>query len=137
MTYEQPKSSSVMFNNMARILIAEDQADLREMIAVTLRLSGHQVEGAEDGQTAYRQAKASHPDLIILDIEMPHLSGRQVCRRLKAIHAFSQVPIVMISSRNDPVEIERSLNAGASEYLPKPFELSHLIERVDALLIAD
>ncbi len=137
MTYEQSSLSSVMVIEMAKILVAEDQADLREMIALTLRLSGHQVEGAGDGRAAYQQAKATHPDLIILDQDMPHLNGRQVCRKLKAIGAFSHTPIVMISSLNDPVAIERSFNAGASEYLPKPFELAHLIQRVDALLTAD
>ena len=122
---------------MARILIAEDQAELREMIALTLRLSGHEVEGAGDGKAAYQQARASHPDLIILDHEMPHLSGRQVCRKLKTFEAFSNTPILIISSISDPIAVERSLNAGASEYLSKPFELSRLIQRVDALLTAD
>lgn len=126
-----------MFIEMAKILVAEDQAELREMIALTLRLSGHEVEGAGDGRAAYRQAQASYPDLIILDQEMPHLNGRQVCRKLKAIDALSHVPIMMISSLNDPVAIERSINAGASEYLPKPFEISYLMQRVDALLTAD
>ncbi len=119
-----------------RILIAEDQDDLREMIAQTLRLSGYEVVAAEDGERAYQQAKSTQPDLIILDYELPRLNGRQVCKKLKAMDAFTNTPIVIISSYGNPRYMEASLEAGAKEFIRKPFELNHLTDRVDALLAA-
>lgn len=121
---------------MTRILIAEDQSDLREMIAQTLRLSGYDVVAAEDGERAYQEAKSSQPDLIILDYELPGLNGRQVCKRLKAMDAFSHTPILIISSYGNPRHVEASLEAGAEEFIRKPFELAQLIDRVDTLLAA-
>lgn len=119
---------------MPKILLAEDQVDLREMIALTLRLSGYEVLETEDGKQAYREAKASLPDLLILDLEMPFLRGSEVCRRLKAGQDFAGTPVVIMSSHGGPMEIEDSLDAGAREYIRKPFELDHLMERVATLL---
>jgi two-component system alkaline phosphatase synthesis response regulator PhoP len=121
---------------MSKILIAEDQDDLREMIAQTLQLSGYEVVSSQDGEHAYQQAKSLQPDLIILDYELPGLNGRQVCKKLKSLDAFTETPIVMISSYGNQRYLERSLEAGAKEFIRKPFELSHLIERVDSLLAA-
>src|SRR3990172_6633748 len=121
----------------SKILIAEDQDDLREMIAHTLRLSGYEVVAAQDGEHAFQQATKTNPDLIILDYELPRLNGRQVCKRLKALDTFTNTPIVIISSYGNPRYMEASLEAGAEEFIRKPFELDHLIQRVDTLLTAD
>lgn len=121
---------------MTKILIAEDQADLREMIVQTLRLSGYEVVAAEDGESAYQQAKSTRPDLIILDYELPLINGRRVCKKLKAMDAFTDTPIVIISSYGNPRYMEASLEAGAEEFIRKPFELNYLTDRVDALLAA-
>jgi len=119
---------------MPKILIAEDQADLREMIALTLRLAGFEVVAAADGEQAYQQANVALPDLIILDLELPHLSGSEVCKKLKARQAFANPPVVIMSSHDNPVEIENSLRAGAREYIHKPFELNFLMDKVVTLL---
>ena len=119
---------------MPKILIAEDQADLREMIALTLRLAGFEVVAAADGEQAYQQANVALPDLIILDLEMPHLSGSEVCKKLKARQAFANTPVVIMSSHDNPIEIENSLKAGAREYIHKPFELNFLMDKVVTLL---
>lgn len=119
---------------MPKILIAEDQADLREMIALTLRLAGFEVVAAADGEQAYQQANVALPDLIILDLEMPHLNGSEVCKKLKARQAFANTPVVIMSSHDNPVEIENSLRAGAREYIHKPFELNFLMDKVVTLL---
>jgi DNA-binding response OmpR family regulator len=119
-----------------KILIAEDQDDLRDMIAQTLRISGYEVTATDDGENAYQQAKSTQPDLIILDYELPGLNGRQVCMRLKAMEAFSSTPILIISSYGSPRYVEASLQAGAQEFIRKPFELTHLIDKVDTLLAA-
>lgn len=120
-----------------KILIAEDQDDLREMIAHTLRLSGYEVVSAENGERAVQLATKTNPDLIILDYELPRLNGRQVCKQLKALETFTNTPIVIISSYGNPRYMEASLEAGAEEFIRKPFELDHLIQRVDTLLAAD
>jgi len=119
---------------MPKILIAEDQADLREMIALTLRLAGFEVVAAADGEQAYQQANVALPDLIILDLELPHLSGSEVCKKLKARQAFANTPVVIMSSHDNPIEIENSLKAGAREYIHKPFELNFLMDKVVTLL---
>ena len=119
---------------MAKILIAEDQADLRQMIALTLELAGHQVVAAQDGEIAVQQAKETLPDLIILDLHMPGLNGAQVCERLKALDEFYGTPILIISAVANTDEVQAGLNAGAREYIRKPFELDHFMQRVEALL---
>jgi DNA-binding response OmpR family regulator len=119
---------------MMKILIAEDQADLREMIALTLRLSGYEVLATEDGAQAYQQAASTLPDLIILDLDLPFLSGSEVCRRLKARRELAGTPVLIMSSHEDPLVIQDSLNAGARGYIRKPFELDQLLQRVDILL---
>lgn len=94
---------------MPKILVAEDQIDLREMIALTLRLSGYEVLATEDGEQAFREATASFPDLIILDLDLPLLSGREVCRRLKARQGFADTPV---ASHSDSMEIASTREPG-------------------------
>lgn len=120
--------------HMARILIAEDQADLREMLSFTLRLDGHQVVAAADGEEALDEALTTLPDLIVLDIKMPGLSGFQVCKQLKRDEKFGDTPIIIISAVNSDELIEEGYQAGASEFLPKPFSPQLLSERVKTLL---
>lgn len=123
--------------NMARILVAEDQNDLREMISFTLRLAGHQVVATTDGAEALQQAQTTQPDLIILDLHMPRLTGYEVCRQLKALDAFKNTPVIIISAKGSPDEIQAGLDAGATEYIRKPFPIDNLTSRVQALLGAD
>lgn len=117
-----------------KILIAEDQSDLRDMIALTLRMAGHEVAAEPDGQAALRTAQQIHPDLIILDVHMPLLSGFEVCQLLQADETFRDIRILLISGMANNEEIQAGLKAGAREYIRKPFEIGHLIQRVDALL---
>lgn len=118
----------------SKILVAEDQTDLREMIALTLRMAGHEVSAEPDGQAALRTAQQIHPDLIILDVHMPLLTGFEVCQLLQADETLRDVRILLISAMANDEEIQAGLNAGAHEWIRKPFELGHLIQRVDALL---
>lgn len=121
---------------MPNILLAEDQTDLRDMITTSLELSGHRVIATSDGQEAIEQAEEQRPDLIILDLHMPRVNGFEVCERLKAQETFRRIPILIMSAGGSREQIRASLNAGAQEYLAKPFDLDHLIKRVDALLTA-
>lgn len=119
---------------MSKILIAEDQNDLREMMTLTLEFAGHLVASAADGEAAVLRAREFQPDLIIMDVHMPLLDGCQVCEQIKSDETLKQTPILLISGMANAEEIQAGLQAGAQEYMRKPFELNHLIERVDALL---
>lgn len=110
--------------------------DLREMIAFTLRLAGHQVVAAADGEKALEQAQDTLPDLIILDLHMPRMTGYEVCQRLKALEDFKETPVIIISAKGNPDEIQAGIDAGATEYIRKPFPIESLTQRVEALLNA-
>src|SRR5690554_1262208 len=119
---------------MPRILIADDQSDLLEMIRLSLSLSGHEVLTAPDGDAALQAAADFWPDLIIVDAQMPGPGGPALCARLHELGAAQDTPILLISGMADCAEIQAALAAGAQEYLRKPFELNDLLQRVDALL---
>ena len=122
---------------MARILVAEDQNDLREMISFTLRLAGHQVVATTNGAEALQQAQDTQPEFIILDFHMPRLTGFEVCRQLKELEDFKDTPVIIISAMGSAEEIQAGMEAGASEYIRKPFPIENLTSRVKALLGGD
>lgn len=120
---------------MARILVAEDDRDIRELVKFTLEvLGGHTVIEAVDGEEAITVATTQLPDLILLDLRMPKLSGLEVCRRLKAKREVAHIPVVILSARGLDDEIQAGLDAGATAYLIKPFDTGQLITDVDQLL---
>ena len=114
-----------------KTLVADDDADLRELIAFTLSQAGHLVVSAADGTAALRSFAAESPDLVVLDINMPGLSGFEVC---EAIRARSRVPVIMLTVRGEEEDLVRALGLGADDYLTKPFSPRTLIARVNALL---
>jgi DNA-binding response OmpR family regulator len=136
-TWRDVNYSGAAIMDMSKILVAEDQTDLREMIALSLSLTGYEVLSVEDGEVAYLQAQRIRPDLIILDLDLPSLKGTEVCKRLKAMSSFAGTPIMIMSAYKSPTALEESLDAGAAEFLRKPFPLDTLIQRVDHLLSMD
>lgn len=122
---------------MARILIAEDQADLREMLSLALSLDGHQVVATTDGEETLNQALATSPDLIVLDIKLPKLNGYLVYEELKKNQEFGKVPFIFISALTAEEQIRAGFHAQSHEFLPKPFSPQTLCERVNALLGAE
>jgi len=112
-------------------MIADDDRDLLALIAFTLTQAGYLVVRAADGQTALRAFDAETPDLVVLDINMPHASGFQVC---EAIRAKSRVPIMMLTVRGEEEDLVRALELGADDYLTKPFSPRTLLARIKALL---
>jgi DNA-binding response OmpR family regulator len=119
---------------MARILIAEDEPDIRELVAFILRFAGYEVNTAANGEEAVQLATQSIPDLILLDVRMPRMSGYDVCRLLKANTAVKDVPIVFLSAKGQVREIMAGIEVGAEEYLLKPFAPDQLTERVRSIL---
>lgn len=129
-------SLEIIDQRMARILIAEDQADLREMLSFALSLDGHQIVAAADGEEALDQALATLPDLIVLDLKMPGLNGYQVCEELKKNKKSGKIPVIFISALSTEEQVKMGFQAESHEYLPKPFSPQTLSDRVNALLEA-
>jgi two-component system alkaline phosphatase synthesis response regulator PhoP len=120
--------------NMPKILVAEDERDIRELIAFTLRYAGFEVILVSNGQEAIEQASELKPDLILLDVRMPRMTGYDACRELKENPATSEIPIVFLSAKGQEVEIEEGLASGALEYIVKPFAPDELANQVKGIL---
>ena len=114
-----------------KVLIADDDADLRELIAFTLGQAGYLVLKAADGPAAVQLFEHESPDLVLLDINMPGMNGFQVC---EAIRRRSQVPVMMLTVRGEEEDLVRALGLGADDYLNKPFSPRTLLARLKALL---
>lgn len=117
-----------------RILVAEDEADIRFMTCFTLRFGGFEVFEAEDGQEALEMAQRDPPDLILLDVRMPRLDGIETCRQLKNLPNTKDIPVVMLSAWSQKSEIEQGKDAGAVDYLLKPYVPQDLIARLKSIL---
>ncbi len=119
---------------MAKILVAEDERDIRDLIQFTLEYAGHQVVTAANGEEAYQRATAEVPDLILSDVRMPKMTGYEACRLIKAHPGTSHIPVVFLSAKGQDVEVQSGLEAGASEYLLKPFAPDQLLAKVAEIL---
>jgi DNA-binding response OmpR family regulator len=114
-----------------KVLVADDDADLRDLIAFTLAQAGYLVLKAADGPAAVQLFERESPDLVVLDINMPGMSGFQVC---EAIRRRSRVPVMMLTVRGEEEDLVRALGLGADDYLNKPFSPRTLLARIKALL---
>lgn len=119
---------------MAKIVIAEDEPDIRELIAFTLRFAGHEVIAGANGEEGYELTKKEHPDLSMFDVRMPKMTGYDACRKIKADPEIANTPVIFLSAKGQESEIEQGMDAGAEEYLLKPFAPDQLTERVKAVL---
>ncbi|WP_299025306.1 response regulator [uncultured Thermanaerothrix sp.] len=119
---------------MAHILVAEDERDIRELIAFTLRFAGYEVTTVSNGEEAVQVAAQIRPALILMDVRMPRMDGYQACQTLKANPDLKHIPVVFLSAKGQESEIQAGLAAGATEYLLKPFAPDELTRRVRELL---
>ncbi len=119
---------------MAHILIAEDEHDIRELITFTLQYAGHEVTTATNGEEAYENALRVLPDLILLDVRMPRMTGYEVCKKIKSNVDTQLIPVVFLSAKGQDAEVKTGLMSGADEYIVKPFAPDQLAERVRAIL---
>ncbi len=119
---------------MAKILIAEDERDIRDLITFTLNYAGYEVLQATNGEEAVQIALAEKPDLVLLDVRMPHMDGYDACIKMKSEESLKDMVVVFLSAKGQESEIRTGLNAGAVEYILKPFSPDQLVERVRANL---
>lgn len=119
---------------MAKILVAEDEPDILELIAFGLAYAGMEVITAADGEQAVQKAVQEKPDLIMLDVRMPKMTGYEACAAIKETSELKDVPVIILSAKGQDSEIEAGLGAGAYEYILKPFELEELVHKVQAIV---
>ncbi|MFV0635762.1 winged helix-turn-helix domain-containing protein [Mitsuokella sp. WILCCON 0060] len=115
-----------------QILVVDDEASIRELLAFNLKKNGYEVETAADGREAL--AKAPKADLVLLDIMLPEIDGLEVCRRLKSSPQTNGIPIIMLTAKAEEIDRVLGLEMGADDYVVKPFSMRELIARVKAVL---
>lgn len=116
------------------VLVADDDADILGLVDYRLSQSGYEVITAKDGEEALRLCAERVPDLCVLDVMMPRLSGLEVTRSMRADAALEHIPVILLTARVKDADVERGFEAGADDYLRKPFSLQELRARVQAIL---
>ena len=119
---------------MAKVLIAEDERDIRDLITFTLRFAGYDVVSAANGEEAVEKALKEMPDLILMDVRMPRMTGYEACKKIKVEESTKDIPVVFLSAKGQESEVTAGLNAGAVEYILKHFSPDQLTERVRTIL---
>lgn len=118
----------------ARILVVDDEPDLLELVRFNLTQAGFQVTTAASGREALEQLKSATPDLVVLDLMLPDISGNDICRQIRSDPALADLPIVMLTARSEEVDRVVGFELGADDYVPKPFSPRELMLRVRAVL---
>ncbi|MCA9916493.1 MAG: response regulator [Anaerolineales bacterium] len=119
---------------MTKILIAEDDQDIRELVVLTLQFGGFDVTPVEDGSLAVEKAKNESFDLILMDVRMPRMTGYEACRRLKEMDNTRDIPIIFLSAKGQEQEIQTGIDAGAADYILKPFAPDTLVNTINKVL---
>lgn len=119
---------------MAKILIADDERDIRDLVAFALRFAGYEVLTTSNGEEAVRAVLEEAPDLILLDVRMPRMTGYEACRQIKAQPGTQDIPIIFLSAKGQEAEVNAGLQLGAVEYIVKPFSPEDLLTRVKTIL---
>jgi CheY-like chemotaxis protein len=121
---------------MAHILVAEDERDIRELINFTLVYAGHTVVMAANGEEAYQKVLEAEtkPDLIMMDVRMPRMTGYEACRMIKQVDELRHIPVVFLSAKGQDEEIQAGREVGAIDYILKPFAPEELTRRIQEIL---
>ena len=119
---------------MAHILVAEDERDIRDLIKFSLTFAGHQVTVAANGEEAVQQAQKVNPDLIMMDVRMPKMTGYEACREMKQIDSLKDTPVVFLSAKGQDEEVQAGIDVGAYAYILKPFSPDDLTRRINDIL---
>jgi DNA-binding response OmpR family regulator len=119
---------------MAKILIAEDERDIRDLIKFTMGFAGFEVTAAVSGEEALNLARREVPDLILLDVRLPVMTGYEVCAALKGDAKLKNIPVIFLSAKGQDSEIQAGLQAGAEIYIVKPFAPDQLTAQIKTVL---
>ena len=120
---------------MARILVADDDVDIRELVEFKLSTMGHDIVAVGDGAAAVEACRASTPDLAVLDVMMPGVSGLDAIRAIRAEPHLADLPVILLTARAQESDVETGFDSGADDYITKPFSPRELASRVEALLV--
>jgi DNA-binding response OmpR family regulator len=123
-----------MSDDPRTVLVADDDEDILQLVAFRLERAGYTVVTAADGQLALAAAREHQPDLAVLDVMMPGLNGYEVTRQLRADPATAHIPVILLTARVQEADVSRGFDAGADDYLRKPFSPQELRSRVQAIL---
>jgi len=119
---------------VARILVADDDVDIRELVEFKLSTLGHDVVAVADGAAAIDACQSERPDLAVLDVMMPGVSGLDAIRTIRADPGLSDLPVILLTARAQESDVETGFDSGADDYITKPFSPKDLASRVEALL---
>jgi two-component system alkaline phosphatase synthesis response regulator PhoP len=117
-----------------KILVVDDEADIRELVRLNLTREGYEVLDCESGEQALSLSRSKDPNLVVLDLMLPGIDGLEVCKRLKADPKTAQIPIVMLTAKGEEADVVTGLEVGADDYVAKPFSGKVLVARVRRLL---
>lgn len=117
-----------------RILLVDDEPDLLELVRINLHQAGYEIETAENGRDALACLRRKRPDLVVLDLMLPDLSGTEICRQIRSAPELSDLPIIMLTAKADELDRVVGLELGADDYVTKPFSPRELTLRVRAVL---
>lgn len=117
-----------------RILVIEDEPDIREVVEFNLRREGFRVSGAETAEEGFEKIQSEFPDAVLLDLMLPGMSGLELCRKLKNDPDLRAIPVIMVTAKDDVDDVVAGLEAGADDYVSKPFSPRVLIARVKAVV---
>ena len=122
---------------MARIVVADDDADIRELVEFKLATLGHDIVTVGDGSAAVDACRTQHPDLAVLDIMMPGLTGLEAVKEMRANPEMAGIPVILLTARAQQSDVQIGYDSGADDYITKPFSPKDLAARVEALLAAE
>jgi DNA-binding response OmpR family regulator len=117
-----------------KVTIVDDDRETREMLTLALSLEGFEVTEAANGLRLISTLHVDRPDLILLDVMMSWIDGFELCRSIKKNDEFKDIPVVFVSAKKTPDDVQRGLDAGAADYFPKPVDVAKLVRRIDELL---
>ncbi len=119
---------------MARIVVADDDIDIRELVEFKLSTMGHEIVAVGDGGAALEACRVQKPDLAVLDVMMPGVSGLDAIRMIRADPNLLDIPVILLTARAQESDVETGFDSGADDYITKPFSPRELAARVEALL---
>ena len=125
----------MFFGKRPKILVVDDEPDIRQLIKLRLELRKYEVLTAADGQEAIATAQAAKPDLILMDVIMPGQNGYSVCRQLKDLESTKQIPVIFLTAKGRQDDIMQGTLVGAAAYLTKPFDTEQLLQTVEQALV--